>query len=60
MKTIDLTIRQILKICSEHINDKCAECPLYDSQIKCYEFDPRTHTYNLELLVEEEVNVRDN
>lgn len=63
MKTIDLTIRQIIEICDKN-NKHCSKCPLHLSILDCYKFNINykylTNIYNREKLMEEEVEIKDN
>lgn len=60
MKTIDLTIRQIIKICNKHYKN-CYKCPLHLSILDCYKFNTNykylTNIYDKEKLMEEEVEL---
>lgn len=62
IKVIDLTIRQIIELCDKH-NDKCSECPLFNSILNCQNFNSKysktTYTYNREILENEEVELND-
>ena len=63
MKTIDLTIRQIIEICDKN-KKQCNKCPLHLSILDCYKFNINykylTNIYNREKLMEEEVEVQNN
>lgn len=59
MKTVDLTIRHIIKICEEN---KCITCPLYHSLIECWRFDKRhknADSYDVNTLLSEEIQIID-
>ena len=62
VKTIDLTIRQIIEICDKH-NSRCSDCPLFNSTLACHKFSKKYKdfcgSYNREILMEEEVDVDD-
>ena len=63
MKTIDLTIRQIIKICDKN-KKHCTKCPLFNSILDCHKFNTKYKDvvllYNREKLMEEEVEVLEN
>ena len=63
MKTIDLTIRQIIEICDKN-NKHCTKCPLFNSILNCHKFNIKYKNiavlYNRDKLMEEEVEVKDN
>ena len=57
MKTIDLTIRQIIEICDKN-NGNCKKCPLFTTMLACHKFNKRYGTivtYDIEKLMKEEV-----
>ena len=58
MKTVDLTIRQIIEICDKN-NKNCKNCPLHLSVLNCYKFNINykylSDIYDRERLMEEEV-----
>ena len=60
VKLIDLTLRQIIKICDKN-NKNCRNCPLFKSQINCFKFDERYkifgETYDRKMLMEEMVEL---
>lgn len=61
MKTIDLTIRQIIEICDKN-SKRCTKCPLFNSMLDCHKFSIvyKDAVYNREKLMKEEVEVKDN
>ena len=38
MKTVDLTIKQILDICDSN-NKNCSKCPLFNSVLSCHKIN---------------------
>ena len=62
IKLVDLTLRQIIKICDKH-NKNCCGGPLFNSVFKCYEFDTRFKTfggtYDRKKLMNERVEINE-
>lgn len=59
MKTVDLTLRQIIEICT---SNKCVTCPLYHSMLECWKFDRRhknSDSYDVNTLLSEEIQLFD-
>ena len=55
MKTVDLTLRQIIEMCT---SNKCITCPLYHSMLECWKFDKRhknSDSYDVNTLMSEEI-----
>ena len=61
IKTIDLTLRQIIKICDKNIKE-CSKCPLFKSTFECFKLNKRyldTHTYDRNKLMREKVEINE-
>lgn len=62
IKLVDLTLRQIIKICDEH-NTNCFECPLIRSRFNCSQFNKKyanSSTFlNRDKLMKEKVVLED-
>lgn len=63
MKTVDLTLRQIIELCNKN-NKQCHKCPLFTSRLDCHKFNTEykdvVSGYNVDQLMEEEVEVEYN
>ena len=61
MKTVDLTIRDVVRICDKYAA-RCTECPLFTSIIDCFKVHRsyiNPSSYDRDKLFDEDVNVEE-